>query len=212
MTEQTHIDRATTLAEMAPHRSVTISTLAGEEGRFSPTQPLNEPPVSYLESAEAPAFVLANTKRGIGLGSKRNTVTPASDGETLIIVTGRRTLCLVGQASSDEVIEIPHESVAAADYHTGLRAYRLALQTPQNIYHCWLNRKTDTDLLATATNFIEDRQQEVPETLESDDNASKVMYRGQPVEPSTTPEAADERDDDEQTVMYRGRPVDGDSG
>ena len=205
MTDKRHVDRATTLAEMAPHRSVTISTLVGETGQFSATEPLHEPPVSYLESAEAPAFVLANTKRGIGLGSKRNTVAPARGRETLVIVTGRRTLCLVGQASTDRVIEIPHESVAAADAHTGFRAHRLALKTPQNIYHCWCNRKTDRELLEAATAYIEDRQREDPEALETDDNASQVLYRGRPVAPE--PDGSEVEDTEKQTVMYRGRPV-----
>lgn len=220
MTEQHHIDRALTLAEIAPNESVTISTLAGEDGRFSSTPPSNEPPVSYLEPAEAPAFILANTKRGIGLGSKRNTVSPASDRESLVIVTGRRTLCLVGKQSTDEVIEVPHKSVAAAEVHTGFRAHRLALRTPRNIYHCWLNRRTDTDRIEAAATFIEDRQPETPEEIESDDNASQVMYRGQPVSEENLPggapgsngsepeTVADGGDDDEPTVTYRGQPVD----
>jgi len=241
VTEQRHIDRALTLAEIAPHDSVSVSTLAGEDGRFSATPPLNEPPVSYLEGTEAPAFILANTKRGIGLGSKRNTVTPANDRETLVIVTGRRTLCLVGRESADKVIEVPHKSVAAAEVNTGFRAHRLALRTPRNIYHCWLNRKTDTDLIEEAATFIEDRQPETPEEIESSDNASQVMYRGQPVsqenlpgaspasngaasqsngsEPDATGDASEsngsDTDDntgsDEPTVMYRGQPIDGSS-
>jgi len=223
MTERRYVDRATTLAEIAPDSSVTISTLAGEDGRFSATPPLNEPPVSYLEDTEAPAFILANTKRGIGLGSKRNTVTPASDREALVIVTGRRTLCLVGKQSTDEVIEVPHESVAAAEVHTGFRAHRLAVRTPRNIYHCWLNRRTETDRIEAAAAYIEDRQPETPEEIESDDKASQVMYRGQPVNPETHPgvspdtpetvadggdDAVSEDDTDEPTVMYRGQPID----
>jgi hypothetical protein len=223
MTEQRHVDRALTLAEIAPHESVTISILAGENGRFSSSSPLHDPPVSYLDGPEAPAFVLANRKRGIGLGSKRNTVSPASGREALVIVTGRRTLCLVGQASADRVIEIPHESVAAAEVNTGFRAHRLALRTPRNIYHCWLNRRTATDCIEAAAAFIEERQPETPEEIESDDNASQVMYRGQPVSeenlpggsptsdgtaPESNGESPEHTDSDETTVMYRGRPVD----
>jgi len=206
MTDQRCTDRALTLAEIAPNDSVTISTLSGEEGRFTTTAPLNEPPVSYLEPAESPAYILASTKRGIGLGSKRNTVSPAGDFEALVLVTGRRTLCLVGQDATDRVIEIPHETIASASYKTGFRAHRLALQTPRNIYHCWVNRKTDTDLLAEAAAFIEDRQQESPEELEGDDNASRVMYRGRPVKQSDSEEAAIP-EAEKQTVMYRGQPV-----
>jgi len=208
MSEQRVLDRAATLAEIAPNSSVTASTLAGETGQFTTAPPLHEPPVSYLEATESPAFVLANTKRGIGLGSKRNTVSPSGDHETLVLVTGRRTLCLVGQASTDEIIEIPHESVAEANYKTGLRAYRLSLRTPRNIYHCWVNRQTDEELLATATAYIEDRQRETPEEMDSDDNASRIMYRGRPVKQPDEPPSADRPDDEKPTVMYRGTPVD----
>jgi len=207
MTDEEFTGRARTLAEIAPNDSVTVPTLAGEDGRFTEGPPLSEPPVSYLEPAESPAFVLANTKRGIGLGSKRNTASPDTDRETLVLVTGRRTLCLVGGETDDEVIEVPHGSIATASYRTGFRAHRLALQTPRNSYHCWVNPKTDEDLLAAATAFIEERKPETPERIESDDNASKVMYRGQPVKRDTA-SADTVPSGEKQTVMYRGRPVD----
>lgn len=207
MIDRATYDRAETLAEIAPSDTVTAPLLAGAEGRFA-TPPLHEPPVSYLEPAESPAYVLSNGKRGIGLGSKRNTVSPSRDHESVVLVTGRRTVCLVGQGSTDRVIEIPHESVAEASYKTGFRANRLTLKTPQNIYHCWVTRKTDEDLLTAVTAFIEDRQQADPETVDSDDNASRVLYRGLPVKQSTESETSSS---DGQTVMYRGLAVEDES-
>jgi len=204
MTDRATYDRAETLAEIAPSDSVTAQLLAGAEGQFA-TPPLHEPPVSYLQPAESPAYVLSNAKRGVGLGSKRNTVSPSRDHETVVLVTGRRTLCLVGQGSTDRCIEIPHESVADASYKTGFRAHRLALKTPRNIYHCWVTRETDAELLASVTAFIEDRQQAEPEQLDSDENASRVLYRGLPVQQETESASSDKT----QTVMYRGLPVDG---
>ena len=203
MTDRATYDRAETLAEIAPNETVTAPLLAGAEGQFS-TPPLHEPPVTYLEPAESPAYVLSNAKRGIGLGSKRNTVSPDRGHETVVLVTGRRTLCLVGQASTDRVIEIPHESVANASYKTGFRAHRMALETPRNIYHCWVTRKTDEDLLAAVTAFIEERQGETPESLAEEDT---VMYRGLPMRQQADPESG-VPDDEKQTVMYRGLPVD----
>jgi len=206
MTDRATFDRAETLAEIVPSDTVTAPLLAGAEGRFA-TPPLHEPPVSYLEPAESPAYALSNAKRGVGLGSKRNTVSPSRDHETVVLVTGRRTLCLVGQGSTDRVIEIPHESIADASYSTGFRAHRLALKTPRNIYHCWVTRRTDEDLLAAVTAFIEERQQEVPEEMDSDDNASRVLYRGRPVQQNTATEDS-ASSGEKQTVMYRGLPVD----
>ncbi|WP_277542122.1 hypothetical protein [Haloarcula laminariae] len=204
MTDRATYDRAETLAEIAPSDSVTAPLLSGAEGRFA-TPPLHEPPVSYLEPAESPAYVLSNAKRGIGLGSKRNTVSPVRDHETVVLVTGRRTLCLVGQGSTDRAIEIPHESIADASYKTGLRAHRLALKTPRKIYHCWVNRGTEADLLASVAAFIEDRQQEDPEEIDSDDDANRVHYRGRPVQQQSEDTTTG---DEDQTVMYRGLPVD----
>lgn len=222
MTDGGVADEAFTIAEMASDDSVTMAVLAGRESRFSKTAPLHEPPVSYLDGAEAPAYVLTNAKRGIGLGSKGNTVEPEGDHRTVVLVTGRRTLCLIGQQDGDEVIEIPHESVAATRYSRGLRKHRLVLRTPQSAYHCWVHRKTDIDLLERVTEFIGDHQQEDPETV-SDENAGRVMWRGRPVKRDTdTDDSADEPDDEEPTSnepnestgqpMWRGRPVNDDSG
>lgn len=202
MRDRAVYDRAETLAEIAPSDSVTAPLLSGADGQFE-TPPLHEPPVSYLEPAESPGYVLSNAKRGIGLGSKRNTVSPSRSHETVVLVTGRRVLCLVGQESTDQVIEIPHESIAEVSYRTGFRAHRVALKTPRNIYHCWVTRGTDEELLASVTAFIEERQGETAETLGDEDT---VMYRGLPLRRQTDTETT-VPDDEKQTVMYRGLPV-----
>jgi hypothetical protein len=184
-----------TLAEMAPHRSVTVGVLAGQEGVF-PDARLHEPPVTYLEDTEAPAYALTNTRRGIGLGTKRNTTAPADGRGTVVLVTGRRTLCLVGQERDDEVIEIPHESVAAVSVHRGLLAHRFELRTPRRGYHCWVPRGTERSLLATAAEFVRDRVGETPEEMETDDGANRLTYRGQPVSPENHPGVSTESSDD----------------
>lgn len=207
MTDPTVVERARTAAAMAGHESVTAAVLAGREGRFASATPLAEPPVTYLAGTEAPAYVLTNGKRGVGLGSKRNTVTPGGERRTVVLITGRRTLCLVGRTDEDEVIEIPHASVASADYSTGFRAHRLVLWTPDRAYHPWVHRKTDESLLAAATDFLTDRAPADPEPMESDDTASRVMYRGRPVADDSEA-ATDSGSDGSGTVMYRGRPVD----
>jgi len=205
MIDQRIVDRAETLAEMAPDDSVTAEVLAGREGRFTTATPLAAPPVTYLEDTEAPAYVLTNKKRGIGLGSKRNTTAPAGERRTVILVTGRRTLCLVGGESSDDVIEVPHESVAKAVYSTGFRGHRIGLRTPRQQYHCWIHRNTKESLLEASTEFIEARQPEDPEPLDGDD-ASRLTYRGRPV---TREQLADQskRSADDRSLTYRGQPL-----
>ncbi|WP_136689936.1 hypothetical protein [Halorhabdus amylolytica] len=220
MIDQRILDRAATLAEMAPDDSVTAEVLSGRESRFSTATPLAKPPVTYLEDTEAPAYVLTNAKRGIGRGSKRNTVSPDGERRTVVLVTGRRTLCLVGRESEDEVIEVPHDAVAKAAYNTGLRGHRIALRTPRQQYHLWVHRKTGEPLLETTTEFIGDHQLDDPETLE-DNDASRVMYRGRPVnldagprqsgdsetEDTRTEDGETDTSDGDHTITYRGKPI-----
>jgi len=221
MTDGEIADQAFTLAEMASDDSVTLAVLAGREGRFSRDEPVNEAPVTYLEGTEAAAFVLTNGKRGIGLGVKNNTIEPTGDFRTIVLVTGRRTLCLVGRADGDEIIEIPHDSVAEVRYSTGFRKHRFVLRTPESAYHCWVHRKTDEAVLEAVTEFVEQRMVEDPEPVEDDHATSRMMYRGRPITSEDGAEPADadqestgsetgETDEEEFTVMYRGRPVDRD--
>jgi len=234
MSDGSALDRAMTLAEMAPHPSVTVGVLAGREESF-PDGRLHRPPVTRLDGTEAPAYVLTNEKRGIGLGTKRNTTSPAGDRGTVVVVTDRRTLCLVGGADEDAVIEVPHDSVVAASYHTGLLATRFVLRTPRKQYHCWAKRSTSESLLAAAAEYVEDRTSDSPEEIETDDGANQLTYRGQPISRENHPGVPDEppadssepdgaesdgdeaaeqsdarpaEDDDGSRVQYRGKPID----
>jgi hypothetical protein len=220
MTDAQVADQAFTLSEMASDDSVTMSVLAGREGRYAEMRPLNEPPVTYLAETEAPVYVLTNGKRGVGLGTKGNTVSPDGDRRTVILITGRRTLCLVGKRETDEVVEVPHDSIASVSYSRGLRKHRLVLQTPGSAYHCWVHRKTGTQLLDNVIEFVDGQRPEEPTTVE-DDRASRITYRGRPVrsDANAVPGRADdggsadasvENDDDNgidetATLTYRGQ-------
>jgi hypothetical protein len=204
MSDRQVTDRAMTLAEMAPHHSVTVGVLCGQEGQF-PDSRTCRAPVSYLEDTEAPAYVLTNSKRGIGLGTKRNTTSPVDDRGAVALVTGRRTLCLVGGAGeaedgdvggtedadggggTDEVIEIPHASVSEVTYRSGFLRSRFVLKTPWRQYHVWVPRDTDESTLAAAAEYVGERMHDDPEELETDDGANTLTYRGQPVSPENHP-------------------------
>jgi len=234
MSDGSPLDRAMTLAEMAPHASVTVGVLAGREESF-PGGRLHEPPVTRLDGTEAPAYVLTNEKRGIGLGTKRNTTSPAGDRGTVILVTDRRTLCLVGGTEEDSAIEVPHDAVVAASYHTGLLATRFVLRTPRKQYHCWAKRSTAESLLAEAAEYVEERTADSPEEIETDDGANQLTYRGQPISRENHPGVPDEppsdssapdgddsdgdetrdqsdatpaEDGDDSRIQYRGKPID----
>jgi len=232
MSDGTALDRAVTLAEMAPHESVTVGVLASREEAF-PEGRLHDPPVTHFDGTEAPAYVLTNEKRGIGLGTKRNTTSPAGDRGTVVVVTDRRTLCLVGGTDEDSVIEVPHDAVVAASYHTGLFATRFVLSTPRKQYHCWAKRSTPESLLSAAATYVEERTSETPDEIETEDGANQLTYRGQPISREAHPGYPDEpksddadsegdgsvgddaggqgeADDDgnESKIQYRGKPID----
>jgi hypothetical protein len=220
MTDSDVAERAFVLAEMSSEDSVTMSVLAGRESRFAASEPLNDPPVTYLEETEAPVFVLTNGKRGIGRGIKSHTIAPDGQFRTVVLVTGRRTLCLIGQTDGDSVISVPHESVAAVRYSTGFRKHRLVLQTPESAYHCWVHRKTGEGVLDRVTEFIRGHTVEQPEPVEDDEAVSRVMYRGRPVAQDASDGTTDSDEgsaqsaasetEEEFTVTYRGRPVERD--
>jgi len=209
MTDQRAMDRAMTLAEMAPDPSVTVGLLAGQEGAF-PESRLSRPPVTYLENAEAPAFALTNAKRGIGLGTKRNTKSPSDGKGTVALVTGRRTLCLVGGPDEDEEIEIPHESVAEVTFKRGWLAHRFVLKTPRRQYHVWVSRGTEESVLSDAAEFIRDHLDETPEELAAEDGANRLTYRGQPVSPENHPGISTGHDGSGEAVSDAGSVTDSD--
>lgn len=165
MTKDQLLSRALTMAELAPDQDIAVSTLTGRSGQFSRDPPLAEPPTTYLEPTEALAFVLANTKRGVRVGSSSDAITPSESRETLILVTGRRTLCLVGQSDSDVRVEIPHRNVERVSYKSRFRGYRLVLETGDTVVRCWINPDTSVDRLADAAAFVEQKVQSNAESI-----------------------------------------------
>ncbi|MFW5974273.1 MAG: hypothetical protein ACOCPZ_02700 [Natrialbaceae archaeon] len=178
VTGGSEVTRANLLAQMASDPSVTTDVLADTERQFPDGRLAGDPPVAYLAESESPAYVLTNEKKGIGLGTKRNTVSPDRDRGTVIVVTARRTLCLVGSEAGDETFTIPHSAVAWVSSHTGLFANRLELRTPAKAYHCWAERATGEAQLEAATEFVDERITDDPTPIAGDDEASVVNWRG----------------------------------
>lgn len=213
MSDSSARSRAEFVAQMAPHPSVSADVLADEEDQFDDARLVGQPPVSYLEGSEAPAYVLTNAKRGVAVGTKRNKTKPDKGRGTVVLVTGRRTLLLVGTSPEDTVIEVPHTDAAAVSYETGWLASRLELRTPQRAYHWWVGRNTTEDLLDATAEYIEERLDADPEELVPAEEAGDVTYRGEPVNGSPSKNGSEkeeekEEEEDDSTVMYRGQPVD----
>ena len=192
MSDKTVTERAEFLSQMAPNPSVTAAVLADNEAAFAESRLVGAPPVTYLEDSEAPAFVLTNTKRGMAAGGKHNQTKPDKGRGAIALVTGRRTLCLVGAEPDDKALEIPHSDVAEVSTHTGFLSKRLEIRTTRRVYHCWVSRSTDTRILEDAAAYIDDRAGADPEELEPDempssDSDEQFTYRGKVVtKPSGT--------------------------
>ncbi len=180
MTDST-LTRANLLAQMVSDDSVTTDLLADNEREFSDGRLAGEPPISYLDESESPAYVLTNSKKGIGLGTKGNTVSPDSNRGTVIMITGRRTICLIGQEDGDETYSIPHDAVAWASYHIGFFSNRLELRSPAKGYHCWADSATSEQLLDDIVAYIDERRSSDPTPISGDSEASVYSWRGDTV-------------------------------
>ena len=197
MSDETVTERAAFLSQMAPNSSVTAAVLADDEPAFVESRLSGPPPVTYLEDSEAPAFVLTNKKRGMAAGGKHNQTKPDKGRGAVALVTGRRTLCLVGAEPDDKALEIPHTDVAKVSTHTGFLSKRLEIRTTRRVYHCWVSRSVETGILEDAAAYIDDRAGADPEALEPDDmperdSDQQFTYRGKVV---TDPSGGDQPSD-----------------
>jgi hypothetical protein len=219
MGEQSVQERAELLAQMAPHPSVSATALAGQDDGGDGSGLVN-PPMTYLDDGEAPAYLFTNTKRGVALGTKQNRSEPADGRGTVILVTGRATLCIVGGESRDNGVRIRHQLVEEVTYHSGFLTNRLEIQTADRRYHCWIDRGIEDQHVEDATSYIRARMGQATEAATPEERpddqsmhdpfASSHDTNGTATEGSAGTHAADEGEDsaDESTVMYRGKPVD----
>ena len=206
MSNNSATERAEFLSRMAPSPSVTAAVLADDEPEFVRSRLAGDPPVTYLEDSEAPAFVLTNTKRGMAAGGKHKQTKPDRGRGAIALVTGRRTLCLVGTEPDDKTLEIPHTDVATVSVHTGFLSKRLEIRTTRRVYHCWVSRSTDTGVLDDAAAYIDERagadpEELAPDGMPDDDGEEQFTYRGRVVtEPSGTEDSPGPAPADEGTT------------
>lgn len=150
-------ERARRLAERAGHDSVTEAVLLGT-GRFSNEFYLyGKPAVAHLDDGELPQFAFFNQMKGVGVGGKRETRTPDEGGVTVMLLTDRRVLALLGRRDGDERLTVPYDVVTGADYSTGLMKHRIAVDTVDTTYHLWVDSGYEESALRAAAEFLRDR-------------------------------------------------------
>lgn len=149
--------RAERVASASEHDPVTESLLLGT-GRFSRTFYLHEDPVvAYLDEDERVFYAFYNEMKGVEVGEDRDPVTPDNNGLTVVLVTDRRVLVLVGREDGDREYSLHYDTVTDATFASGDLHDRLVVETTEATYHCWINTRFDERNLEGAVTSIREQ-------------------------------------------------------
>jgi len=143
-------ERARRLVDGAETGTVTESLLVGGDEYTGEVFLYGDAPIRRLADGEQPHAMLFNDMKGVGVGSKRDTVTPEGSARSVFVVTDDRVLLLVGQQDGDWTRSVPLSDVTGAAYHTGFMKHRVVVDTRDARYHLWVDASYDErDLEAT---------------------------------------------------------------
>ncbi|WP_227132922.1 SHOCT domain-containing protein [Halorubellus salinus] len=143
-------DRAERLVASARTETVTTRLLVGGDEYTGEFFLYGDPPITRLEDGEQPHATLFNDMKGVGIGSKRDTVTPDGGARSVFVVTDERLLLLVGKQDGDWERAVPLADVTGAAYHTGFMKHRVVVDTIDSRYHLWVDASyEERDLAAT---------------------------------------------------------------
>jgi len=166
--------RARRLAESASTDTVTEDLLLGGNEYTGEFVLYGEPPIAHLEPDEQPHAVLFNELKGVGLGTKRNTITPEGAAKSVFIVTDHRVLLLVGQQDGDWIRSIPLEAVTGAAYHTGLMKHRVVVDTTDTTYHLWVDASYEEPALDATVEILESAATRVADAADPEPTRNAV--------------------------------------
>lgn len=145
--------RARDLAAAAVHDSVTVTGLlstVADGGHLH-----DAPPLAHLEPGERPEFLFRNGVKGVGTGWRVGSTRPDPDAGTVVLVTDRRVVGVVGRERGDVVFAVPHADATAATSRTQLLKARLTVETADERYHFWVDRRVSRDALDAAAEYVE---------------------------------------------------------
>jgi hypothetical protein len=144
--------RARRLAEGARHDGVTITGLletVADGGHL-----YGDPPIEVLDPDEQPHFLFTNEVTGVSEGRRWGGTKPDPDGGTVLLVTDRRVLAVVGREDGDIEFSVPLADVETVEYATARTKGRLTVTTADTTYHCWVHRSVEESALAAAAAFV----------------------------------------------------------
>jgi tetratricopeptide (TPR) repeat protein len=144
-------------------------TQTGRGGFLSRGYLADEPAIALVEDAETVQYVLTNRKRGVSVESGDSTshVRPDGSHRTVVVVTDRRLLVLVGREEGDERTSIDFEEITGVEARCGRRNGRLTVTRADGT--TW-EIATDTKGLDAVAGYLRDAGEawrHVEELLES---------------------------------------------
>lgn len=148
-------ERARRFVDAAKTDTVTEKLLVGGDEYTGEFFLYGDPPIERLQGGERPQSILFNDMKGVGIGSKRDTVTPDGGARSLFVVTNDRVLLLVGQQDGDWVRSIPFADVTGVDYNTGFMKHRMIVDTSDSQYHLWIDASYEEAALEATAALIE---------------------------------------------------------
>ena len=156
--------RAQRLSERACTDTVSEQLLIGGNEYTGEFVCYDEPPIAHLNPDEQPHAMLFSDLKGVGIGSKRNTVTPDGRAKSVFIITDQRLLLLVGQQDGDWVRPVSLEAVTASNYHTGVMKHRVVVETSETSYHLWVDVSYGEPALDSVVELLESTTERGMET------------------------------------------------
>lgn len=158
--------RARRMATTCDHDGVTEELLAGA-GRFSTTFHLYDgPPVASLHEDERPRFGFYNEMKGIEVDDGRGAYAPDNNGITVVLVTDRRVLGLVGCEEGDHKVALHYDVITGVEVEDGQLHNWLVVESVEATYRLPINRMFDEEDLEAAAAFVRDRMVEPSRIIE----------------------------------------------
>lgn len=196
-------NRARQLEASASTGTVTEELLLGGDKYTGEFLLYDDPPIAHLKPDEQPHVMLFNDLKGVGIDSKRNTVTPDGSASSVFIVTDQRLLLLVGQQDGDWQRSISLDAVTGGEYHTGLMKHRVVADTREQSYHLWVDASYDERDLDATVEILESAAKRrggsstdtAPTPGVASDGTGQPSGTADRGEPADTGAGSDERDD-----------------
>lgn len=147
-------------------------TQAGRGGFLSRGYLAERPAISLIDDGETIQYVLTNRRRGVRVTAADSTYNIKPDGRhrTVVVITDRRLLVLVGREDGDERSDIDLGDIVGVETSTGRRNGRLTVESTDETWAI----PTDTDGLDDVVSYLRDAAsawravEDLLETVESE--------------------------------------------